>query len=486
MRTALGFTAFVTALLYSATAAAQSTSWHGTLNGDVAVTDNVYARPGYSLTNRDGDLFFQLRPGFFVSRNAPRAINTFLAEAEIIHYAFNSKYPSVSGRVGWNGFYLTGPRSEVITGINASTGILTALQSRLTSDETQINVNPVGKVTFQQADASEYFSYTLTREMRFSQTLFGRYNRTNDNAEDFEPPMDNTITDSAEIGLAMALERSFEMSTISIEAGASVSRLERKAPVTALMGSRLDRQISPRLRAQYRRDLDRRLSLGADGGVVYVKPFPCDPPEWMFGCDPYNPGEVRRSGFFPIVGAQFSITDVWGRGTLAVRRDVTPNLQIAQNTVNDSVTVAAAVPLPWLDDTRRRAPKLIGLASLGVVRTRLIDSVTSDTTSSIDAARIDVAVMYAPRPGVTYTARYEGQFQRGDEEAALAVPGFYRNTIYFSFAVRYPNDVAGIVPKRRAGSSNRADRADQSPIGAEPVVPDLVEEGGDDSGGDQR
>lgn len=475
MRTALVFAA---STLYSLNAAAQSTSWHGTLSGDVAVTDNVYARPGYSLTNRDGDLLFQLRPGFLVSRNAPRMINTFMAEAEVIHYAFNSRYPSVSGRTGWNGFFLPGPRSEVILGVNGSTGILTALQSRLNSDETMINVNPVGKVTFQQADASEYFSYILTRELRLSQTLFARYNRTNDNAEDTSEMGENTITNSAEAGAGLSLGRTFMMSSISIEAGASVSRLERKAPGLpgTLLGPRLDRHVSPRLRAQYRRDLDRRLSLGADGGVVYVKPF---------GTDPYNPMEERRAGYFPILGAQFSINDVWGRGTLAVRRDVTPNLQIAQQTVNDSITVAAAVPLPWLDDTRRRAPKLIGLASLALQRARLIDSVTAETASSIDAARIDAAVVYVPRPGISYTLRYEGQFQRGDQEAVANAIGFYRNTIYFTFAVRYPNNIAGLVPKRRAGNSTRADRKDQAPIGAEPVVPDLLEEseGGE---GDER
>ncbi|MDQ3337204.1 MAG: hypothetical protein M4D80_18735 [Myxococcota bacterium] len=476
MRTAL---VFVASTLYSVTAAAQSTSWHGTLSGDVAVTDNVYARPGYSLTNRDGDLFFQLRPGFLVSRNAPRAINSFLAEAEIIHYAFNSRYPSVSGRAGWNGFYLPGPRSEVILSVNGSTGILTALQSRLSSDETMININPVGKVTFQQADASEYFSYILTRELRFSQTLFARINATNDNAEDMDESLMNTTTNSSEAGLAMAIERSFEMSSISFETGASVSRLERKAPrgLGIGMGPRLDRQVSPRARLQYRRDLDRRLSLGADGGVVYV---------WPFGKDPYNPDEERKPGYFPIAGAQFSMTDVWGRGTLAVRRDVTPNLQIAQQTVNDSVSIGAAIPLPWLDDTRRRAPKLIGLASLGLQRTRLIDSESSDTTSSINAARIDVAVIYVPRPGVTYGLRYEGQFQTGDDEAELMVPGFYRNTIYFNFSMRYPNEVAGTVPKRRANNPTRADRKDQSPIGAEPVVPDLLEDGGGEGEGDER
>jgi len=468
---------FAACSLSSVTAAAQSTSWHGTLNGDVALTDNVFAEPGYNLSSRNGDLFFQLRPGFLVARNAPRMINTLLAEAEIIHYALNSKYPSVSGRAGWNGFFLPGPRSEIVMGLNGSTGILTSLQSRSASNETMISVSPVGKVTFQQADASEYFSYIVTRELRFSQSLFARYNRTNDNAEDFEPPMENTITDSGEAGLALAIDRAFQVSSLALEGGVSVSRLERQAPLTAMMGSRLDRQVTPRLRASYRRDLDQKYSLGADGGVVYVRPF---------GVDPYNPMDERHGGYFPIVGAQLSMTGVWGRGTLAARRDVTPNLEIAQNTVIDSIALAAAFPLPWLDDSRRRSPKLIGLASLGVARTRLIDSVTSDTTSSIDAARIDVAVSYLPRPGLSYTARYEGQFQTSDDEAMAIVPGFYRNTIYFSFAVRYPSDVAGVVPKRRAGSANRADRADQAPVGAEPVVPDLLDEGGEEGEGDER
>lgn len=455
------------------TAGAQSTTWHGTLNGDVAVTDNVFARSGYSLTNRDGDLIFQLRPGFFVARNAPRVINNFLAEAEIIHYAFNSRYPSVSGRVGWNAFILTGPLSELIVGANASTGILTSLQSRLTADQTMINVSPPGKVTFQQADASEYFGMTLTRELRMSQTLFARINRNNDNASEMEPPIGDTIITSGEVGGGFGLDRQFMMSSIGVTAGASVSRLERRAPAGAMFASRLDRTISPRAGLVYRRDLDRQWSVGADGGVVYVRPV---------GTDPYNPTDERHGGWFPIVGAQLAINDVWGRGALAVRRDVAPNLEIAQQTVNNSATISAAFPLPWLDDSRRRAPKLVGLTSLGVVRTQLIDSKTGDTASSIDAARVDAAVSYVPRPNVSYTLRYEGQFQRGDTEAVNAAAGFYRNTIYFSFSIRYPDDVAAVVPKRRAGQSTRADRRDQAGIGAEPVVPDLAEEGGEGDG----
>lgn len=459
----------------STPAAAQSTSWHATVNGDVAVTDNVFATPGNA---RNGDLFFQLRPGFLFARNAPRMIHDFTAEAEIVHYAFNSRVPSVSGRGGWRAFFLTGPRSEVITSVNVGTGILTSLSSRLSADETMINLAPVGKVTFQQADANQYLSYVASREYRLSQTLFGRWNRTDDNASDIDPLLLSTTVESAEAGFALGAERAFRDDAVSVEIGASVQRLERIAPETAAMGSRLDRQLNPRGRAQWRHDINRRLSTSLDGGLQLVYPF---------GIDPYNPDDRRRRGYFPIIGAQAAITEVWGRATVSLRRDVAPNLFIAQNSVNTSAAIAAAVPLPWLDDTRRRAPKLVGLGSFSIQRTQLIDSVTSETASSIGAARLDAAVMYSPRPGVSYGVRYELMIQTGDDQADLMqIRGFWRNTIYFNFSVRYPDQVAGAVPKRRAGNAVRADRRDLGTVGAEPVVPDLTEGDGGEGEGDER
>lgn len=454
------------------TAAAQSTSWHGTVSGDVAVTDNVYAEPSGA---RDGDLFFQLRPGFLFARNARRMMHDFIAEAEIVHYAFNSRVPSVSGRGGWRGLFLPGPRSQVITALNAGSGLLTALSSRLSADETMINLSPASQVSYLSADGSQYLSYIATRELRLSQTLFGRWNRSEDNADEIDPMTMSTTVESAEAGMALGIERDFESNALSLEAGASVLRLERIAPEGTAMGSRLDRQVNPRARAQWRHDLDRRLSFSVDGGVVFVYPF---------GDDPYNPGEERQSGVFPIMGAQFSITEVWGRGTMMVRRDVTPSMFLAQNTVNDSATVAAAVPLTWFGDTSRRAPKLVGVGSLGIQRTQLIDSVTSDLQSSIGAGRIDLAAIYAPKPGVTYGLRYELMYQTGDDRAVMAVQGFFRNTIYFTFSLRYPDQVAVTLPRRRTGNSARADRKDLAPVGSEPVVPDLVE--GGEGEGDEK
>lgn len=226
---------------------------------------------------------------------------------------------------------------------------------------------------------------------------------------------------------------------------------------------------------QWRRDLSRKLSSAIDGGVAIVLPY---------GTDPDNPDVTRHIGTFPLVGAQLAYTDLWGIATLAVRRDVTPNLFVAANTVNDTASLAAAMPLSWFESSRRRQPKLAGVGSFGISRTQLIQAETSDLQSSFVVGRVDAGLQYAPRPGITYSARYEFMYQTQTRGAGLgmAIPGFFRNTIYITAAIRFPADVAVRVPKRRAGSV-RADRKDLTPVGAEPVIPDLVEagsEGGSD------
>ncbi len=61
--------------------------------------------------------------------------------------------------------------------------------------------------------------------------------------------------------------------------------------------------------------------------------------------------------------------------------------------------------------------------------------------------------------------------------AVMAVPAFVRNTLYFTFSLRYPERVAGEVPKRMKGM--RSDRKDMLPAGGESVIPDVLAEGQD-------
>ncbi len=362
-------------------------------------------------------------------------------------------------------FFLTGPRSELSLTVNGGTGRLSSLTARTSPDQPPaIELQPAGNPQFMSADASEYGSWVASRHYRLSERIFARASETDDNNVDFE-----TVITAAEAGASIGIERRFQVSSLSLDVGGSALRLERVAAPGAVIPSRLDQQLNPRVRAAYRRDFDRKLSGNLDGGLVYVIPF---------GKDPYNPDDPeRRRGIFPVMGAQLAYTDVFGVSTLSLRRDVAPNLLIAQNTVSDIAVVSAAVPLPWREDNRRRAPKLIALGSIAAMRTQLVDPVTSDLARSFAVGRVDIGVQYSVRPGFSYTFRYELMIQSSNRDVTteMIVPGFFRNTFYFSFKYRWPEEVAISVPKRR-GQAVRADAGDASPLGAEPVIPDLLEE----------
>jgi hypothetical protein len=52
----------------------------------------------------------------------------------------------------------------------------------------------------------------------------------------------------------------------------------------------------------------------------------------------------------------------------------------------------------------------------------------------------------------------------------MVAPSFWRNTIYFTFSLRYPEEMAATMPRRQ--QSLRSDRNDLTPLGGEPVVPE--------------
>jgi len=63
-------------------------------------------------------------------------------------------------------------------------------------------------------------------------------------------------------------------------------------------------------------------------------------------------------------------------------------------------------------------------------------------------------------------------------------PSFFSDTLFFTFALRYPDRVVATVPRQT--DSVRADRKDLAPVGAEPVVPDPTEPSeGEGDGGEE-
>lgn len=451
-------------------AAADRTSVSVTASGDVSGTDNVFAT---TRDTRVSDVSFAVRPGILFGYEGPRAIHELALEGEVLEFVRHSEQPSISVRAGARTRIQTTRHTSFSASLDAANGIATALAARNTPDLNGPQIAPLGRVDTQSAGANMALSWENGRGFSISPSVFARASRTDDNIEDdpMSPVAEGaTILTSAEAGAALSIERSWRDNALGFEVGASVLRLERDAPMSAMLGPRLDKQLNPRVRGQWRHDINKRWSSTLDGGAVYVHPF---------GKDPNNPDANYEDAIFPVFGGALAYTEVWGRASFAARREVAPNQLIAQNTINDSVVAALALPLPWLEDTRRREPRLVGLASIGVARTKLIDSETSDTQQRFDAALIDVGVGYSPRPGFTYGLRYQLQYQSGDDAAEMVIPGFYRNTISFTFSIRYPDRAAGEGARRR-NRSTRADGQDLVPIGVDPSAATVS---ADDEGG---
>lgn len=459
MRPSLFF--LIETLVLASPAGADHTSLHATASGEVATTDNLFAAG--SDGDRQADMFFTVRPGLLFAYDEPRMIHDFSGEAEVVDYVLHSRKPSVTGRGGWRSLFLIGPRAQLTMSINSGTGLLSSLSSRYLSDETTVVAAPVGRVEIQQVDASQGLSWISSKHTRVIQGVFGRYSFADDGA--------GTENDTREIGTHLGFERTFRRTTVSLDASASYLRLEALAPPSSLTGNRFSEQVNPRGTASLRHDFNKQWSINGEGGIVFVNPV-----------GTRNTDVSRRGGQFGVFGGQLAYTEPRGRAALIARRTVAPNPYLAQNTLDDAAHVQVAMPMPWLNDSSRRV-KLAGLASLGVARTQAINAGTGSTEGEIKAARLDASVVWMPKPGVTYGARYELVYQTDGSNFMMTTPAYYRNTLMFTFAIRYPERVAAELPRRT--KSLRSDRKDLVPLGYEPNIPDVFEQTDGDQG-DQR
>lgn len=434
---------------------------HATANGDVAVTDNVFSVSRDSAS-AESDIYTQLRPGVLFTWETPRMIQTLEASAEILEYATHSNTDPTFSLFGkWDSLWTPGPRSQFGLGASAGNGHISALTSRNAPDQTPVGVIPSGDSSLRQAEGHEYLSWQATRDTRTSQLANFQWVATDDN---LAMP---TTTSSYTGTFGLGFDHLWTHDTVGVQVSGSVLHLERIAPMGANPPSRLDQQLNPAATLGWRHDYSKHWSSNINGGIVYVNPY---------GSDPYNPGATDRvAAPFPVATGTVAYTDVWGGANLTLGRTVAPNLYIAQNTVVTGAIAKLTLPLPWLDSRPRNGDPLFTLlGTLGVDQTQLIDSTTSKLQGAFEIGRMDVALQWQPSLSQKYAVRYEFVYQHGDTIASQVTPSYYRNTIYFEFSWRYPELVATQVP-RRSGASNRADGADMSPVGAEPVVPDAAE-----------
>ena len=443
-----------TLALTASQARAQATSAHVTLNGNVAATDNALS----TGSNEQADIYYQLRPGLLLTYDGPRAMQELSVDAEILQYLRHSTAPSLTERAQWRGVFLVSPLSEIVASAQLGTGQLNAITTQSSPDTVPVGVVPNGAIDERDIGADEYGSRTLSQAWRISEAAAAHYTGTYDTQ--------STRVHSGAVSARIGAEYNWRDNSIGFEVSAEYLSLERYAPnlPPGPDGSRDTKQLNPHAIVSYRHDFSRNWSGSVQGGVEYVQPV---------GTDKYNPADAQQTGFYPLFGAQLSYVDIWGRLTLAGNRSLAPNLYIAQNTETTDALLQLVLPLPWLDDSRRREPKLIALGTAGYQHTQLIETdygTGNADAGSFDNVHFDFGLAYLPRPGLTLGLRYEFLYQTGSQTTFALISEYKRNTVFFTFAVRWPDRVAVAIPKRE--NSVRADRKDLAPVGEDLVVPD--------------
>jgi hypothetical protein len=443
-------------LLLGSAAYADNTTLHFTAAGSVAATDNVFG----TSTNTESDLFFQIRPGVLLTHDGPRLIQIYSAEAEILEYVDHSDKPSLTYRAAWKGNFLISPLVDVVGTVAASTGTLNALTARGTADQPVVNIVPAGDSTVNQIDAGEVLTRQLGKTYRFRQGLAAHYADTNDDSDD--------TTSSFDSDLSLGLERDSEANSLVLLFDVDFIRLRRVSPAPMVppnppianpQGNRQDQQLNPRATLSWRHDYNRYWSSSATIGVATLNPV---------GHDPFNLMDTHRPASLYTIGqAALNYTELWGRASLLVARNVSPDLLLAESTLTTSATAALSLPLPWLDDHRRQSPKLVAAGSTGILRSELLptENLPGFDQGTFDAYHVDLGVTYSPYPNQTYGVRYEYVYQTGDAAALLLLPAYSRSTLFFTFAFRYPERLAVDIKDLHDGSQpTRADRTDVVPM----------------------
>jgi hypothetical protein len=443
-------------------ARADHTSVQATATGQAAATDNLFAAG--SDGDRQADVLFTVRPGVIYAIDGLRVSHDFAAEGEVTEYLVHHGAPSLNGHGGWTGQFLPGPQSVLMLSAGASSGVLMTLSSRSSADQSTAVVTPAGNATVYELNAGEHLTWTAGPFTQISESFSGRYGLTDDGS--------GVGSDTREIDAGLGFARTFQENTLSLDAGASFLQLKQNTAASSMMPGMpgtddgASRHLNPHGTVTWHHDFNREWSGSANAGLSFVHPLNGTTKDAM--------GNIvdTKTAAFTVYGAQVGYTELWGHASLAASRSVAPNLFLAQNTVNDNLGVSVAMPLPWLDDTRRN-PKLAGSGSVSVGRTQVLDAATSATQSSFEVAHVDLAVTYNRTASQTYGVRYEFLYQTGDSAAKMVIPSYYRNALYVTFAWHYPEQANGEL--RRHNKLARPGDPSAKPLGLEPVVPETVD-----------
>jgi hypothetical protein len=432
--------ALATLCVVRGAARADDSSLHVLGSAQLGFTDNLLSGPrnppaGSLAPPVEWDLFLGLRPGVLATYGSPRATHEFTYALDAMLYVRHPEVSSLFHRAGWRGFFLLSPRNELLTEVVGSFGNGNLFPT-LPASAGVIVPALSGDIQTLGGSASATHSYTASPSIRLTDALLARYDRVN---------ASSGITSGKDVGLRLALDKSFRYDALTLVGGATYVSLDQ--PPGATTSSH--QLVNARTSLMGRRDLSREITGVLEGGAVDVIPTNGFGPSTLFWV-----GSVQAA-YFP----------AWGTATIGARRDVTPNLLIAQNTLAESASANCWLPLPWLRDDPQN-PQLTFQATLGVARTQIIDNSTGKTVEGFDDLLGDVAVNWQIRKNAELTFRYQLIWQSSDLSAMTPLPvfGFVRNTVLVQFVGRWPERLAVEIPIRQ---TLRVDRSNLTPVGEE-------------------
>lgn len=413
-------------------AAAGNYSVHVLGTTEVSWTDNLFAVPDDAadpLPPHEGDFLIRFRPGVLAAYETPRTIHNLEYTLDANLYIDHTEARSLGHTVIGRGFYQTSPRSEMQTSLTFATGVLASLSTRQSAGEGQPVVRGSGNGSFWSLDASQGLTYAASRVTRITQGLQAhRLSSTDALGAD---------THGTDVGMSLGADRGWKQTALAIMGGARYVLLSQ--------GATDNRSIHSNLSLSVRRDLSPRWSAVADAGGAWIAPL-----------------DDANHTIQPTFGVNVSYAPQWGAAGFQLRRAMAPNLYIAENTITDTASANASLPLPWLTDDPN-LPTLTVAGALGASRSQVVRG--DDIASSVDVVYGDLAVTYAPRGDLTFVVRAQHQRQfPGESMTGMTALEYDRTSVIASVTWRFPERLAADIPMR---DSLRVDRRDNTPVGDE-------------------
>lgn len=404
------------ATLLPGVGAADRFSAHATASGTLGLTDNLFSAPNTASPGREADAYLQLRPGALLSYESWRMIHELIGEAEGTGYATHPDGWSASTYAGWRGYFVLSEFADVFASASHSQGRAYAVMPR--SAATPPSLTPGGRMDFEQADASEHSQWVVGPRLSLVQFGFVRWSEYGSTAPSY--------AEAFEYGGELGLSYRWATDSIVVTGGLAYADLFRQVPDGIIEDNTY---VHIKGSVSWRRDWTRRWNSALDVGATQIQRTSA-------------PGRF----FVPTLVAQASWDPSWGEATFAYRHATEPNLFLAENTIIDALSATARMPIPGFVQNLEE-PTYTFEAGGVLSRTRILDARTTEAQSAINLIGLDAAANYTPRDTYSLSVRLMTRLQTGNEVGGT--PGYVRNTLLFIGTWRWPERIAGQMPRRR-------------------------------------